>query len=428
MVDYHKLIPCNVIPSLHFIDVETQIRGDRDKLKGPTAAFNVFIDCADVLVNYMPCKEDGFTLQDWEGYLDRVKFGLIKESKMLGKTSVTQGVAQKMLDENRFDTPSKIFAKCGTNGMKLQVAVRGKAFADEEKKHPIVFIRFECKENPERTSPNKLKLGNWTLSKSPDRLEIHQGRLSVEMQNLGNELAYRKMDSPKVLHVYIKGPARDYWERASDDDKKAMEDDVDQLFEGVAHVPWNGKSYFMTQQEESDMEFLAAKSLYSNLHKAGLLPKVEVVSSWGIGRGSLQMGDFQLSVGMDDDVVQRNAVCRYFRDALKYGLAKELFDESKQYPPDAILVIALKSGFTILLDSPSESWLLREIQDAAKNPLVCKPHEICELNDDDNEGDEYDEDETTEDHVVIHEEDTRLTQCLLLLEQAILLLRAVTNK
>ncbi len=336
-----RLIPCLSVASFGNLD-ETKVE-NRAKNTGPISGYKLFRACATELslLNHPKL----------QAVLKNTYFGTIKETEDCGTTSVSQGIAQLLYNGNRFDGKLKVFANFGTGGLKLQVAAK-RIVNDEE----IVYIQHECKEGKEEPSPNRLKIGHFVPQNGAEDLAIHQARICQSLDRLKVELG---TEDYGPICTFVTGPVRAAWEKANDHNQEMMERDLFALFKSQNFVPWNGKSFFMSQDVESEMETLAASSMYENLHLSGYLEEEMVVlCSWGIGRGSLQMGKFQLPYGMEHDDLE------LVPDLFSQGFADRLVGMANLYPPNTKFVIALKSGFAILLDQ--QKWLMESVMQDIK--------------------------------------------------------------
>ncbi len=369
-VNYNaQLLSGNALRNVADLD-HSKIQGDKEKLNGLIAAYETMLDCVDVLFTYTPIPSDGCTTEEWRAFLNRLYFGVIKETSDYGTTSVTQGVAQYRFDNllSKIELPKTMgFINCGSGGLKFQVcAVRAL-----NKDTNIVHMLFECKGTGEEPSVNAMRMGSF-VPKREIAPEEQTRRLNASLVQLRKELVARGLSSKIVLSAYVTGPARLHFEECQDkEEKESMEDEVEEFLQShdfdeqeVWIVPWNQEgSFFMTQKQESEMELLAAQSLYGNLAKAGLIDEhVAVFETWATGRGSTQMNKFLAPVGMDIPGELKATVPRDFLKALQAGLAKDMYSKQKLFSKDAKLVIALKSGFAMLLDNKENQWIIESIR------------------------------------------------------------------
>ncbi len=129
----------------------------------------------------------------------------------------------------------------------------------------------------------------------------------------------------------------------------------------------------MPQQYEAAFEEEAAVGLYKALGTVGKLPhsNIRVAQSYGMGRGSTEMGDFQISVGMDvikgKDIFECVETFRANFARQLPQFASKTFDswisvlidtDSKLQTPLAL--VALKSGFTMYLNQPEVKCVVKQ--------------------------------------------------------------------
>ena len=122
-VDYKaKLLSAVALWQTNELDL-SKLNGDASKISGPVAAFEALQSCIYALFNYMPSKADGFSQLEWNDFLKRLYFGVIKETPDYGTTSVSQGVAE-MRFRRTGDNHSGImgFLNGGTGGKFLLIA------------------------------------------------------------------------------------------------------------------------------------------------------------------------------------------------------------------------------------------------------------------------------------------------------------------
>jgi len=401
MVDYsRKIIP---IDALHRFKLPANPPwvGKPEKLAGPIAAFETLCDYVKMLYDFKPdIAKDGFSLEDWESFLENVFLGTIKDTTEHGTSSVSQGVVQKLSKAmpKLMSSGAVVFCNAGSGGCKRQVYGDRKATNSDDR---IIYCHFECKGGNEEPSPNAVQLGNWVPQDAKDetvenlkaRFELHQQRAQKAALELHEEIDNRQLDALMVIYTFITGPAREAWEKASEVEKALMERSVEILFApaagnkktGFRYVPWNGQSWFMSQEEEAAMEQLATTTMYGNLAKEELIDGDHVVrETFGMGRGSSQMGVLMANVGMNQETTGRKTI----RDLVKPQIpmiARNMFQFQHQK-----YVIALKSGFAILLEDDANSWL--------RDTIIQQHEEDAEGA----EGDEADEEEDDDTSVEMH--------------------------
>jgi len=118
------------------------------------------------------------------------------------------------------------------------------------------------------------------------------------------------------------------------------------------------------------MEQLATTSLYNNLAKENQIDSnVLVTGTYAMGRGSTQMGSFLACLGMNQDATIRTELGTSFRGQVR-DIARKMYSERLSQPKNCKYVIALKSGFAMLLEDKANAWLLMLLQSLAKNQVT----------------------------------------------------------
>ncbi len=355
------IIPAKIFNTMPLLKVN-EIATNEPKLWGPIGGFNTLVKCVRSMFAYnfvIPGNQIA-----WNNFLERLSFGLIKETVEHGTTSVSFGVAQTI----KWKKSDVImgFGNGGTGGLKIQI-VEQVTLLDETQ---FLKMGFESKGTGEEPNVNALQLGHWIPEKKSD-FKSESKKLVVSIQKLKEQCKKRGFQTRMKLYTFTTGPSRAVWEKSqSQEEKDAMEADARAFYNShgdadVIFEPWNGETFFMTQKEEAEMESKAAAALYKNLIDARLLQSnVTLVDTWGLGAGSCQFGQhLGIPIGMKDSEkpIFQDIVAK-FEFALDQGLAVELLDQSQTYPSDANLVIALKSGFALLLNDKKHDWLLRTAQ------------------------------------------------------------------
>ncbi len=375
-MDYNaQLLPANAFYNMTNLD-HNKLQGDKNKLIGPVTVYETLLACVGMLFAYTPTSLDKFTIEEWHKFLYRIYFGVIKETEDFGTTSVSQGVAEYRFRKLEMEAPEIMgFINNGTGASKFQVCKVRTLTKDID----IVHMLFECKGTGEEPSLNSMRIGSF-IPKNEIAKDEQTKRLNKSLDMLRNELKLKGLPLKIVLSAFITGPLRLHFEQ-NKLEQEIMEKEVHEFFQShefdkdeVSIVPWNHESYFMTQTQESEMECLAAESLYSNLAKANLIDKnIVVFETWGVGRGSCQMGKFLVPLGMDSSIEFKANIPAHYLKELKDGLANDLYARFKNLPESANLVIALKSGFAMLLENKQNQWVIQSIRNAETVELHVVP-------------------------------------------------------
>lgn len=292
----------------------------------------------------------------WPKIRDSLKLGLIKDTKKYGNTSVSMGAAKKVFEKIP-DKKSVGFLNCGTGGIKYQ------RYDCQDVLH--VIGEYKPKD---AASANALKVGAFTPK-------------SVVSFEETSRLLFRDLQSPSMpwkptedvpMYAFVTGTIRQYWEEANPDEKKVLEAEMTRLFKPLGIQPLN-ESYFVTQDEEGAFELLGAQALYSNLAKFGLIESgVQVVGSFGIGRGSCQwmvmrkngtpelVGHKAGMVNVKELANMSNTLMKACRDPLKFNV---LLESLEGIPNPAV---ALKSGAALMLDMKEYAFLKTDLTKAAE--------------------------------------------------------------
>lgn len=272
----------------------------------------------------------------WKQLRDKVQLGLVKDTKQYGNTSVSMGAAKI----SRFDERAG-FLNCGSRGIKYQMY---------SKAGGVLHLEAEFKPK-QGASPNCLQVGGFQ-PKQPASFDECRRLLLAELQN--DQMPWRGMDIPQ--YAFVTGTIRNYWEGANAEERARLELAMEQLFASTG-IQRLGNSFFITQDEEGQLELLGSRAMYANLAQAGLLDtETEVVASFGIGGGSCQWmvlksdGQTELiahKAGMNNlaELAKvSETVLNAYTNMSKLNVFLDAL-EQVEHP-----VIALKSGCALLLE------------------------------------------------------------------------------
>jgi len=347
-----------------------------DADEGLVTAFRCLQQVVRLLYDFDPRKtECSFTQEQWRHMLnDQVQFGTIKETLACGTSSVSQGVAHKKFKHLQTSLellPIQVLLNCGTGGVKAQIY-----WQDPNDK--ITRCLGEIKElasNPNPQHQTFVHAGYKPSKKGPDAL-IEERYLAEFMHVVSQRLAQiqtaiTNRHKKKVLAIYcafVTGPLREHWEMGH---AATMDIAMRRYWSAFSYVmPWDGKSFFMSQKMEGDLEQVATKCMYKQLHQCKLVSSpVRIVETWGKGRGSVQMGPFQASCVGENG--QHQFLCEFKERLEKTKQLAESFYKDWNVSGD-MPIIALKSQFALLYE---QSPTLRGALVALSQPNVRETEE-----------------------------------------------------
>lgn len=325
----------------HYIPVATP------ENEGPIACFQVLQGVSRALMEFNPtfC-----TRERWLEFIYNVKYGLIKETKEFGTSSVSQGLGVSLAASQSLS--SLVLANCGTGGAKFQPFIT----------EPYCRVTSEMKGGQDAPNPNAL--GDLTSFGSSD-WDTQRANVKKAADELANEMERLKIETPKVF-TFITGPLREYVCKSSHD-TKFFNDKVKELFQNdkVEFVPFDGENYFLTQEREAEYELQGVQSMYQNICIAGYIDQCNVIASFGIGRGSSQLGDCLVAVGMNQASTLAQTVIDAFKKCLDDGYAKRLMNQETQEG----VIIALKSGVVMLIDKNPQLFQAIKKQEEERKPV-----------------------------------------------------------
>jgi len=313
---------------------ETQNEYLKNKLLGKGELQAACYLALETLKKAYDCKDT-----EWRKIRDRIQVSFIKDTKFpkVMNTSVTCGAVVQMKKK-----PENICVlNCGTGGIRYQY------YKIED---GIVVVSDELKPT-DAYSLSDLKIPN-----------LYEGKLDVEFiktavaRDLGECKSKNNLDNCKYVAL-ITGDLRaarenkkGFTEKEINSRQELFETMVQSIFTPLKIEPWNGKSYFMSQTEEGTCEILALENLLS-----GLDPKLRVLITFGIGRGSCQWSNSKLIVGNDNGMNRPDKMMEMSM------IVEKKFEESEyvsllleNISADSVPVIALKSGTLIYLGKDKE--------------------------------------------------------------------------
>lgn len=312
---------------------------------------------------------------------EKALVSLIKQTKDCGNTSVSMGLAGEFLkpipnvvgDFKTFVT----FLNCGTGGIKYQTYIGGAngvttiyhEYKPTNGANPqgvadlfeVIPITTGDVVNPEGC---RILVGKGMRPAQ----EIFFAEFSQARAMLGTKLKedkYSEADIGRILsrpcYAFVTGTIREEFEKASQERRDGLTGAMREymgfgnLFFGTGTkpniFPAVGSSYFLSQDDEGKFELAATRYMHYNLAAGGKVvpPGAEVVISMGVGRGSFQF----VSVCSDDDL---DVIGTKFGMNSPTNLAAIPAKVLKKFVPEdvsrvGIPIIALKSGFLLLLDS-----------------------------------------------------------------------------
>lgn len=220
---------------------------------------------------------------EWCELRHHVQVGLVKETKDAGNTSVSMGVAAQRMQ----DSPALKYVallNCGTGGVKYQLY--GLSAAGH------LVVKKEYKPKGGWDSFSRLEVGEYDPSKVTSEWF---GTAHLE-RTVKKNLAKAKSEWGGIvgadhveIYAFITGTIRNYYYRADVEERKVLDSEVGGILGDAGVKPWDGSSFFMSQDREGQMEMEAIKTMYSNLTINKRLPfGTTPIISVGIGRGTCQ--------------------------------------------------------------------------------------------------------------------------------------------
>ena len=275
----------------------------------------------------------------WLNVRGKLKIGWIKETREYGNTSVSMGAASK----TTVDVDKIGFLNCGTGGIKYQI------FSKMPCLHMLKVHRGKC-------NVNQLTCGDYI----PTQNEMALGEARTFLQSESKEQGLRDMP----IYAFITGPIRDAWASATPENKEKMETRMANFFKPINALPLpHVKSFFITQQQEAELELEAVQSMYDNLKANKKLQEdVNIIACFGIGRASSRwICNHPTGVMANVNVIAQQCGMDVKRDRLEEEVAdviiENLLADDKAHLYRLIDVVethnqpllALKSGCTLLL-------------------------------------------------------------------------------
>jgi hypothetical protein len=261
----------------------------------------------------------------WLQVRERVLVSFIKETKTPKEmnSSVTSGIIAQMKNP----PPVMAILNCGTGPVKYQI------YAVEN------GVAVVLSEHKPKTGPSISDLNIPGVYKG--KTEIAEIKTSI-IQDIAE--CQKKLSKDCTFSAVITGDIRTAYYKLGDLHlREPFDTAVKTLFEPFHISPWNGHCYFISQEEEGSCEVSAVK----NLHK-GIDPRLQVLFSFGIGRGSCQWSHEKLVVG-NTDGMNRPDLMLGMADvvAQKFKTPEYVSLIVESLLPNSLPVISLKSGTTL---------------------------------------------------------------------------------
>jgi hypothetical protein len=258
-----------------------------DDAKGPLAGLHAALSSLKAL---------WFTKDpDWKAIRDKVQVGLVKETEDCGNTSVSMGLAYRIMKETK--EQNLVLLNCGTGGVKYQLygwSADGCLIAKQE---------FKPKGEKDSLSRIQIHGSEYDVSKYSDKgfIQVEELRKQIEA-NLAiakgqwkeyfetKEKDRRRVKVTQIRIVaFITGNVRNfYYNLKSPESKRLMDVAITKLFSTMNVERGAGSSFFISQQLEGKLEMQAVRTLYSNMQLKKRLPLHSPIVSFGIGRGTSQ--------------------------------------------------------------------------------------------------------------------------------------------
>ena len=231
---------------------------------------------------------------EWRKTRETIHIGLVKETKRHGNTSVSMGCATQYFAKNP-ERSGVAFLNCGTGGIKYQYY---------RKDNGIIYVALEHKPK-DGASPNGIEISGFKPKVPVGYVrnvlllnnELYDFRHNVDVMFPDVADTYSSViEGPSSVETFafITGSIREFWEQQNHC-VSSLNMVMTEYFRsvmygscGVETKPF-GDSFFLKQETEGALELLGTSKMYENLSSAGLIKSGSlVVSSFGIGRGSVQ--------------------------------------------------------------------------------------------------------------------------------------------
>jgi hypothetical protein len=196
---------------------------------------------------------------------EKMYISLIKSTKNTN-TSVTSGICVDLLEPGK----RAQVLNCGTGAIKYQLY--------EMSSDRVIQTLHEYK--PKTVSFSKYHILDIYGVKENSYNENDMIERIAEDLTVAHD-KYADVNIP--IYAVITGDIRKAWENADDKNKEVFESSVKSVFDEFGILPWNDKSFFISQDQEGERESVATNNL---------LRDVDVqcvgVGNFGIGKGSGQ--------------------------------------------------------------------------------------------------------------------------------------------
>lgn len=279
-------------------------------------------------------------------------FGLIKETKDYGNTSVSMGLSA-LADLRPGEIKSWINA--GTGAPKFQAYSRTVAgsivvYSEDKPEMPSIQTAIAATEDQTRELQGLIAAA----------LVAHRAKLEASAKEAGLTLH-------PVIGAFVTGTERGKWDKGTPEQRAELDNKMRALFDGVkvpgaTLEPWGPPaynaegSYFLPQGEEGKFEYIACATMYRNLADEKQIDSdARLVGSFGIGRGSCQWAvsgphdnitTFGFGFGMDRVDKLPEMPGALVKQAGDHGLGEILRGPCP--------VIALKSGALLALEANAQ--------------------------------------------------------------------------
>lgn len=292
---------------------------------------------------------------DWLAVRSKIMFGLIKETKSFGNTSVSMGCAKKYFDANPEENVVG-FINCGGGGNKYQLY---------KKNDGCISVVYEYKPK-NGSSPSRANIAGFAPGDNELKNSENDSALTQEIAEFRAQASKKHAIANFPIFAFITGKFRGFWEKKSANVQSEMNTWAVEYFgqSDMAIKPAFGTMFCLKQDDEGDLEAIGTTCMYRQLAIAGVIPSgVRVIGINGIGQSSVQL----LSQSSDEkESVRFNYSPGMSKPDQLELLPWTAIPELRKQLPDIIRwakecdkpVIALKSGCMLFLGTQAGADVL----------------------------------------------------------------------
>lgn len=348
--------------------------GINEDTQGPLQGFGLFKQCVEVLFDFQPeasrlgiSKQEWLqTLrQEWLQALRKTECGIIPKTETCGSSSVSFGLARSIWEQECAIPYDKegyrflVLINNGTGGCKFQ------GFRQcREDLHMECVMEYKGK-STKAPNLNAHSFGGYVAKKSSgvsfdEDKRAGEAWFQIAAKEFQAVTGHPVWDECVGAFVFVTGPSREEWEKQSEPaTRQTLEMYAGSFFHfstqtGCPLRCWDGASFFMSQDQEAEMELRATEMMYRQLFTSALSPVLyEPCMTAGLGQGSMQWKPWTENVGLSSPTVNELPQ-RLKTKLMTTDLALEMLaclQQSSQYPKEVACrnIIAMKSLFLMAL-------------------------------------------------------------------------------